>query len=409
MFRQLRFRLTLVNVVILFLLFVLLGIGTYYRARMDIYERGAFMINRLVEDVNAGVFTDPVSQKRPPLPPSVFFVQVNAGGIVTFVAPGRPIEADQLNKLVTAALTSAANNDIIPLGHTEYFFRKAPLQAPGSMLIVFDDIEPFNNMLHRLLMVLAIAALVSMLLSYLTSYSMARRAMIPIQEAWQQQKDFLSDASHELRTPLTVIQTNLEVVLQSPEETVESQKKWLDNISEEAGQMTGLINSLLFLARADANQQQLERELFKLECIVKRAANSFEPVAAARDISLHILGEKALPILGDSVKIQQVITILLDNAIRHSLPGSRVILKLAENGGQALVSVTDFGEGIAPEHLDKIFNRFYQADQARAKGGSGLGLSIAKWIVEYHGGTIQVTSIPRVQTTFTVQLPLNTT
>jgi signal transduction histidine kinase len=128
-------------------------------------------------------------------------------------------------------------------------------------------------------------------------------------------------------------------------------------------------------------------------------------LASAKGLSLEIAACTPVKGYGDEGRLKQVIAILLDNAIRHTPAGGKVAVSLSATDNKAVVAVADTGEGIEAEYLDKIFDRFFQVDKARAKGGAGLGLAIAKWIVESHGGVLAVTSIPGAGTTFTITLP----
>ncbi|MBP2661017.1 MAG: phoR 1, partial [Firmicutes bacterium] len=226
-----------------------------------------------------------------------------------------------------------------------------------------------------------------------------------IKKAWQQQHDFLSDASHELRTPLTIIQTNLDIIKDSLDETVASQSKWLDNIQEESTCMKNLVNSLLFLARADSKQQSPNKQLFPFDILLSEAAAPFEAIAQQKNLSLEVHANRNTEVFGDKHQLKQVIAILLDNASRHTAPGGKIIVALSQTGNKLLLTITDSGEGMKPQHLERIFDRFYQVDESRNNGGSGLGLAIAKWIIESHGGSISVSSTPNVGTIFTILLP----
>ncbi|BBB90400.1 MAG TPA: ATP-binding protein [Methylomusa anaerophila] len=404
MFQQLRFKLTLINVAIIFILFVLLIAGAYYRARSDFRDRMEFGARNLIADIKSGA----VNNYPPPPPgpfPGVFFVKTDHTGAITFKSAGHLPEPDLLVPLVSQIWQAEAFQGMLTIESMEYFYLKSPLNDQSGMAIVLEDITQTNNMLRRLLTALTITGVVCLSLSFFSSLFMADRAIIPIQNAWQQQKDFLSDASHELRTPLAIMQTNLDVVLDSPEDTIANQRKWLNNIQEETIQMTKLVNSLLFLARADSQQQKLEYHPFALNLAVAATAEAFQPLAAAQGISLHIDTGPQVTVCGDETKFKQVIAILLDNAIRHTPVGGEISLHLSVSGTKTLLTVADSGEGIDPAYLDKIFDRFYQVDKSRSKGGAGLGLAIAKWIIENHQGSIQVASTPGWGTTFTIQMP----
>nr|OZC17160.1 sensor protein SrrB [Sporomusa acidovorans DSM 3132] len=283
------------------------------------------------------------------------------------------------------------------------------MDNPSGWVIVFCDLTFEKTVLRLTLTILLTVGIFCAVLSFGTSFYLANRAMIPIKKAWQQQQDFISDISHELRTPLTVIQTNLDIVNESRDETVASQSKWLDNIQEESLCMRNLVNSLLFLARVDSKRQPLNKQHFCLDSALRQALAPFEAVIQQKNLCLTVQSTPAIEVYGDESQLKQVIVILLDNACRHTSPGGTISVSLLQAGNKAEINVTDSGEGIAPEHLERIFDRFYQVDKSRNKGGSGLGLAIAKWITESHGGSIAVSSMPDIGSTFTVNLPIHST
>ncbi|MDR3564890.1 MAG: HAMP domain-containing sensor histidine kinase [Negativicutes bacterium] len=427
MFRKLRFQLTMINLVIITVLFLLLTTGSYFFAERDLVGRSEQMIQRVAADINSGNFREPPLRSGPeppgssnfpgpppggPLespghfPPHLFFVKTTGAGVVNFQSASQPLAANQLSLLVEQTLDKKSNLGTIVFDQNKYLYYKTPLQDQAGTLLVFEDLESRENMLRILVIALAVTGLVCLLLSLLGSLFLASRALVPIQKAWQQQKDFIADASHELRTPLTVIRTNLEIVLQNQDEPVANQNKWLNNIKEESEHMAELLNSLLFLARADSQQQFMDKDPFALDQMASQAAEAFKLIAEAKQVSFNVVLNDRITVVGDEARIKQVLGLLVDNALRHTSSGGTVSLEILQTAKTATIIVADNGEGIAPEHLDKIFDRFYQVDQSRFKGGAGLGLAIAKWIVESHGGRIQVASVPGAGTKFTIELPL---
>lgn len=420
MFQELRLKLTLINATILFLLFLLLIVGSYLLSQADMTSRADFMEQRIVEDIRAGVIDDlPLTPHGSglaggylPKPffgtpgADVIFVKTSPSGAIVSQSSYQPIDVTQLAELVDRVLRAREPRGTVHYAQTSFVYLKAPLDNQTGSLILFHDLSRERDLLGIWLTILASVGMICLVLSFGASFYLANRAMVPIKKAWQQQKDFLADASHELRTPLTVIRINLEVVMDSPEETVASQRKWLENIQEETSSMARLIESLLFLARVDSQQQLLEKRLFFLDETVQQAVGLFEPVATAKGVFL----EMDLPVVtvqyyGDAARFKQLISILLDNAIRHTPAGGKVTVSLSQADMKILLSVVDTGEGIEPEHLEKIFDRFYQVSKSRNKGGSGLGLAIAKWIAESHNGVIAVASRPGEGTAFTLTFP----
>ena len=245
---------------------------------------------------------------------------------------------------------------------------------------------------------------------WLGSFLSAKIAMKPIQVSWQHQLDFTADASHELRTPLAVIQSNLELVMDNPDETVGSQIKWLNNIHIETVRMARLVNDLLTLSRSDSGSKTLEYSRFSLNSAAAEAAAIFETVAGQKGITIQVMADSEISFWGDYLRIKQLLAILLDNAVKYSDKPGRIQIILVKKDSSIELAVWDTGVGIASEHLSKIFNRFYRAaynNVSRAENdnqttdGFGLGLSIAEWIVKEHGGSIKAEGAPNKGTRFT--------
>lgn len=239
-----------------------------------------------------------------------------------------------------------------------------------------------------------VAIVVSLVLVFIASYIISKFALKPVKHAWQKQLDFTADASHELRTPLAVIKTNLEIVLDNPNETVESQLKWLKNIEIEHTRMTKLVEDLLTLSRADTGEQSLFTSTFLLDETAQVAINTFQSVCQQKELDLTHNIETNIPFSGDEKRISQLIIILLDNAVQYTQPKGKIHFELHKKENAIEFSVQDTGVGIFEEDTAKIFERFYRVNNTRQQNpdGSGLGLSIARWIVEQHKGKISVDS-----------------
>jgi heavy metal sensor kinase len=228
-----------------------------------------------------------------------------------------------------------------------------------------------------------------------------------IDETLDRERRFTADAAHELRTPLTILKGELEVALRR-ERSPEAYREAMESMAQEVDRLVRLTDDLLTLARADAGGAPLEQEAVSVDGLARWAAEHFQSAARGKGITLDTSGPSALVVSGDSDRLRQLLTNLVDNAITYTPPGGRVRLTWDRDGSIARVAVIDTGTGIAPEDLPLVFDRFYRADRARARtsGGSGLGLPIAQWIVRAHGGRIAVESQPGRGTTVTVWLPL---
>jgi signal transduction histidine kinase len=280
-----------------------------------------------------------------------------------------------------------------------------------GQLYVGKDITFTYQLFRSLLMILIAIGIVFLGIAIYMSVVMSKRAMIPISGAFKRQREFVGDASHELRTPLSVLLSSIDAV----EMTIEPQKgdmvdKILVNMRQEVRRMTHLVSDLLTLARSDSNTIQLSLETFDFRNQAETAIESVRPLAASKQISLHLNSPASLITVGDSQRLSQLLYILLDNAIKYTPNGGEVNLSLLIEGQQLCISVQDTGIGIKPEDYQRIFERFYRSDKSRSRqmGGHGLGLSIAKWIVETHKGTIKVTSELGKGSTFIIQIPLVT-
>jgi len=219
---------------------------------------------------------------------------------------------------------------------------------------------------------------------------------------------FTADASHDLRTPLALIRTNAELVLRRPRSESEYREA-LHRILVTSEETTELIEQLLMLARADANVAQLKMEPTELYKIVRAAGQKARMLAAGKGLSFSESGPPCgLTLLANAAALERLLLSVVDNAVKYTLPRGHVALVLSVQGSQAVIEVRDTGIGIAEQDLPHVFERFYRADQTRSREtcGSGLGLSIAKWIAETHNGSIELRSRPGQGTTVIIRLPL---
>lgn len=237
------------------------------------------------------------------------------------------------------------------------------------------------------------------------AYALARRTLRPIEESLEAQKRFTADASHELRTPLTAMQTEIEVALRDKAITKKQAVELLNSNLEEVGKLKSLSEGLLHLASSGG--KQITHRDVRLKLAAEAAIAKWEKAAKQRRIKIKPELKEVI-VRGDQQSLTDLISILLDNAIKYSLDGGRVSIKVRKSGKEALITVRDDGIGIKADDLPRIFERFYRTDNSRSKsspGGYGLGLSIAKKIADMHNGFIEVKSLSGKGSTFTVRLP----
>jgi signal transduction histidine kinase len=227
-----------------------------------------------------------------------------------------------------------------------------------------------------------------------------------LEGSFAEMRRFTADASHELRTPLAAIRTEAEVALNRPLDTADC-RQLLGSILEECERLTRLTEQLLALAREDAGAAPQAGGPVDLATLVKGVVENMRPLAEANAIRLHEESDGPAQVTGDETRLRQVFYNVLDNAIKYTPEGGTVTVRCTRRGREAVVTVADTGVGIPPEHLPRVFDRFYRVDRARSReqGGTGLGLSIARCIVAAHGGRIELDSTPGRGTTCTVALP----
>jgi signal transduction histidine kinase len=246
-----------------------------------------------------------------------------------------------------------------------------------------------------------------LILAGLGAYVLAGRTLRPIREAMERQERFAIAASHELRTPLTVLQGSVEVALLR-ERTPEEYQEIVRGAAAEAARMGTLVGDLLALARVQSDQDTLALEPLDLGEVAREAAAGVQALAGSKGQTLEVTLDGTLPIAGDRLKLRQVLVNLLDNAVTYTPPGGTIRLTGRPERGRAVLEVRDTGPGIAAPHLPHLFEPFYRVDAARGGGSghSGLGLALARWIVQAHHGHLSVESHVGVGTVFTLSLPL---
>jgi heavy metal sensor kinase len=335
------------------------------------------------------------------------------------------------------------------IGRQRVMAQRMLLGGQDFVVMLLAPLETVDRELEEVRSVLFTAGPVALLLSAGLAYCLARKALAPIdklrratdavtadrldqrlpvpnphdelglltrtinamiarlERSFTEIRRFTADASHELRTPLTALRTEVEVILGKPL-TLDDATQALGNVLEELVRMSRLTDQLLTLSRRDAGVEQLTLSPLDLYSLVVGVVDTMQPLAAAKEVQLRLDGEGPVPVAGDESRLRQVFINLLDNALKYTPERGRVTVRVGRRGETAIVAVEDTGIGIPPEHVPKVFDRFYRVDKARSReqGGTGLGLSISKSIAQAHGGSIELTSIPGHGTSCLVTLPL---
>lgn len=274
----------------------------------------------------------------------------------------------------------------------------------GTRIIALADITAEHGIIVRLLASFALCSAGLLVAVFLISLYFANKSIKPVRDAWNKQKQFVADASHELKTPLAAINTNVDVILGSPESTVSQQSKWLEYIKSEAERLTGLVQNLLFMARIDGDVQ-IPMTVTNLSDVYESAVLNMEAVAFenGRNYSYEI--EHGIYAKVNAEQLTRLCLILIDNAVKYSPEGGHIDISFKCVQKEAVFSVCNDGEPIPPEEQKKIFDRFYCSDKSRTGNSYGLGLAIAKDIAALHHGKLTVESRENKQTCFSFSVP----
>jgi signal transduction histidine kinase len=287
----------------------------------------------------------------------------------------------------------------------------------GSVIAVVQAAQSrqaVTETVGRLVLVLVLTGMGALMLAAGGGLFMSRRAMRPVQEAFGRQRTFIADASHELKTPLTLIRADAEVLsrgIDDPNKTSDN-RELVDDLLGETDRMNALLSDLLLLARLDADKVSVSREPFDLALVLSETSERFAARAGAEGKNLEVHHSGKLLARGDADRTGQILAALLDNALRFTPQGGTITVEGSIVDKRVEATVSDTGPGIAPEGLDRIFERFYRADThsaARTRGpsgaGTGLGLAIARDLARAQGGGLTAENIEGGGASFTLSLP----
>lgn len=455
-----RLRLTLWYVLLLALILGVFSVGVYLALRHSLYTNLNNSLEARANDL-AGLVR--FVGDRPTLAGQISTTSQDSGeqfirlydisGIAIFdtSADGGGARTDA--RALSTALSGRAVFDRVSIGGETFQTRLVPLSDGASIkgaLEVGRAPNEATDTLRALILILALGFPIALALAMLGGVFLASRALSPIDKitrlaqrisgddlsqrlnlklpedevgrlartfddmigrldaAFRRQQQFTADASHELRTPLTTIKGQIEVALTRPRGS-DAYRDVLRDVNEEVDRLIRLVVSLLTLARADARQIPIVREAVELSELVAASVEQVRDTARESGVDVSLEGSGRLMLQADQDLLLQLLLNLLDNAIKYTPAGGKVIASWSRRNGSALLSVRDSGIGISPEHLPHLFDRFYKIDTARSRqrGGVGLGLSICRWIAEAHGGSISVESAPDQGSTFSVSLPFD--
>ena len=281
---------------------------------------------------------------------------------------------------------------------------------PVQTVYVGKDVTAMYNGMDKATWALAALGVIALIVAAAIGYVLSGGAMKPVREAYERQRQFAADASHELRTPLAVVLASADLLRSDTSITSPFLRQVIEDVRDEVKKMTKLVGDLLTVARTDGKANQIKPMRMDLVAAAQQTVRIMRPFAEKKDIIIEEVLPKHADIYADEQKIRQLILILVDNAVKYTPEHGRISVQIAADKGWFHLSVADTGIGILPEHQERIFDRFYRVDKARSRrmGGNGLGLAIAREIVQAHDGTISLSSEIGKGTTFLVRLKART-
>ena len=328
---------------------------------------------------------------------SVFVIELNeftrTYSIIGFTDAGSTLTEEQeeyIGGLINTVRSMLDNEGVLEKYRLRYYYENTVF---GKRIVLLDK-QYEDESLRQLIFTSLIIGFAALAAFLIISIVVARIAVKPVERSLEQQKRLVADVSHELKTPITVISTNADIILSHPDESVEDQRKWLGYIKDETVRMSELVGNMLYLAKTDENDSKTVLAETDLSNAAFEASLPFESVCFENGKTLNIDIAHGIFAKCDEKSVKQLIVILLDNANKYSNEKGSIRLRVFADADKAYISVYNTGEPIPKECIPHLFERFYRVDKSRSReqGGSGLGLSIAKHIIEMNEGVISVNS-----------------
>ena len=383
---------------------LLLSIDKHNEISLDMFEitsREEINLNKIKENIDREI-------GRRIINPNVIIIRRDKDGNI--------INQDELGRIeeyigeITFNGASLDKIYEISLADKSYSYRginfalNSPEANYGQLLI---NIDTQKNLVDSYFIIISLAIVVGMILSIIVSYVLSKKTLKPLKENIDKQMEFVQNASHELRTPLTIIQAKQELLLQEPNAKIIDKSEDISLTLNETKRLSTLVKDLMMLSRADNKKITFNKENVNIDEYIKSVITPYIEIAEIENKKINLDLNFNQDIDVDTNKIYELLIILLDNAIKYTEENDSIVVKTYLKENKFVLEVQDTGIGVSEEGLERIFERFYREDKARSRetGGSGLGLSIADFIVTEHGGTIKAVHNEPKGTIFIIKLP----
>ena len=288
-----------------------------------------------------------------------------------------------------------------------YTFRELKFNVAGYTIQIIRNIDSEMVLLNRLLAVFFVGVIFAIIITYFIALYLTKKALVPIERTWNNQVKFIQDASHELRTPITIISSKLESILKHPQNSISDEVETIADAMKENRRLKKMVNDLLHLTKEESITN-LQIEEFDINDLIKDISNDYIEIADMYDKEFsYDFYESNSIIITDKAKLRQLILIFIDNALKYTNEGDYINISVSDRDNNFIISIKDSGIGIKDDEVNLIFDRFFRSENVRDKDidGSGIGLSIAKMIVNSLKGNIKVYSKINKGTTFDIALP----
>lgn len=294
------------------------------------------------------------------------------------------LDQEELSKFISNIIDRTKNQ--ADIGRNGIYYYQVEPKENETLVVVLDASQQLDTCVTLLKVTLCISASCILLASIIAAL-FAPRAIRPIVESQQRQKQFVTNASHELKTPVAIIQANVEAL-----ELTGGESQWTQNIKFQSGRLIQLVRNLTLLARLDEEGRPVQFQDLAFSALVQDMTEGFAQLIQGKELAYQVQIQPDLWVRGNREELQTMLSVLLDNAAKYALPDSSVQVTLQEEEGRVLLTVSNGAPPLDPAKLNRLFERFYRPDTSRTRqaGGAGVGLSVAKAIVQSHGGTIRV-------------------